>query len=56
MNKEYKKLDSQEKEILKNLKEAIDTVERSAENPEFDEIKKSVQSRIKEEYKNHKAK
>ena len=52
MEKEIKKFDAQDKEILRDLKEAIDMVEKSAKSLDLVEIKKSIQSRMKEIEKN----
>lgn len=52
MNKELKKLDSEEKKILESLKEAIDMVEKSSKSQDLKDVKKTVQSRINNDEKN----
>lgn len=55
MNKELKKLDSEEKKILESLKEAIDMVEKSSKSQDLKDVKKTVQSLIeKSEEKSNK--
>jgi len=51
MNKELKKLDSEEKKILESLKEAIDMVEKSSKSQDLKDVKKTVQSLIEKSEK-----
>ena len=51
MNNESKKLTDEDIEILKDLKEAIKTIEKSTKNPDFEKIKKEVETRSENEMK-----
>ena len=51
MNNGSKKLTDEDIKILKDLKEAIKAVEKSTKNPDFEEIKKEVETRSENEKK-----